>query len=596
MLALDLVNNSLLVATLLIMASVLTSLLAFRLGTPLLLAFLGVGLLAGNGFIEFDNTQVAFFIGSIALALILFESGYNTRWRSYQLAAAPSLCLSTLGTLFCCVLVAVAAHYLLDFSWPMAFLLAAIISPTDAAAVFLLLRVGGITVRERVRSTLEIESGTNDPVAILLTALCIEVALKHQGVDFLDLGWHFIAHLGLGALAGYLGGRLIAKIINRLDMEAGLYPIASLALALFIFAIAGKIGGSGFLAIYVAGLVLGNRRLRGGQSLRRFQDGLSWLAQIIMFVVLGLLADPNDLLRNLIPALIIAAILIFIARPVVTALCLWPFRFSIKERLFVGWLGLRGAVSILLALLPMAADVPNADDIFAISFLVVVFSLLLQGWTISPLAHALKLIVPEPPGPLKRMELDLPNELNHEIVTYDLQPGAPLLLQGQQNLPAWATPLLLQRGGVTEAYQALKEIRAGDRLFVFVDADKIAQLDPYFATQPQRSMADTEFYGDLQFPAATPLAALTSLYGLTFPNVLPQKTLGDLLAESFEGKYEVGDRITLGEVECVISELDDAEHVKMVGIALPSPNEPPPQDAFSILRRFVTKLFSRRAA
>ena len=345
-----------LIGTLLVLVAAFSSLLAFRFGAPLLLLFLGIGLLAGvDGLgIDFSNNSAAYFIGSLALAVILFDSGFGTPLSAFRQAAAPAIVLATFGVVVTAGLFAVAAHYLLSLGWMESFLLGAIVGSTDAAAVFFLLRIGGILIRDRVRATLEVESGTNDPMAIFLTIAVAQLVMGGPGHDEIGLALltEFFMEMGIGALAGYFGGIMIVGLVNRLDMDRGLVPIFVLALSLLVFSVTGALGGSGFLAVYVAGLYAGNRDIRGAPVIKRFQDGMTWLAQIIMFLMLGLLATPSQFIDIWAPAVLLALFLCFIARPVAVWLSLLPFDFGRAETAFVSWVGLRGAVSIMLALVP----------------------------------------------------------------------------------------------------------------------------------------------------------------------------------------------------------------------------------------------------
>jgi len=385
-------NLAILVGSLLVAAAVVTSFVSTRFGPPLLLVFLLLGLVAGeDGLgVRFDDGRVAYFIGSIALAVILFESGFETRFASFRAAAVPAITLATIGVIVTAVIVGAAAS--LAFGWPMihGLLLGTIVASTDAAAVFFLLRVGGISLRERVRSTLEVESGSNDPMAIFLTLSLVGIATVAAGESEPVLGLlrSFFVQIGLGLVLGLVGGVLMVRIVNRLELEPALYPILLIALVLVLFAATGLSNASGFLAVYVAGLVCGNARLRQVLPTRRVLQGMSWLSQIAMFLTLGLLATPSEFGAVALPAAIVAFVLIFLARPIAVWLCLIPFGFTRNETAFIAWVGLRGAVSILLAILPMIGGVTGGQDMFNAAFLVVLCSLVLQGWTIAPVASA----------------------------------------------------------------------------------------------------------------------------------------------------------------------------------------------------------------
>ena len=350
-----------LVSSGLLVASIFTSLAAFRFGAPLLLVFLFVGLAAGEDGLglQFSDAGSAYFVGSLALAVILFDSGFGTSIRSFRQSAGPAITLATLGVVFTAGIVGIAAHLFLGLGVLQSLLIGAIVGSTDAAAVFFLLRIGRITVKDRVRSTLEVESGSNDPMAIFLTMMLVEMIAAGLGTPNAGVIIGFVQQMGLGVVFGLGGGWLIATVVNRIDLEGALYPVLVLGAALFVFALTGILGGSGFLAVYVAGLVAGNRKLRGADGLRRFQGGMTWLAQIVMFVMLGLYAAPSEFMAAAPGALLLAGVLILVARPIAVWLCLLPFGFRLREQVFVGWVGLRGAVSILLAILPVIAELPT---------------------------------------------------------------------------------------------------------------------------------------------------------------------------------------------------------------------------------------------
>ncbi|HSV29797.1 MAG TPA: potassium/proton antiporter, partial [Candidatus Omnitrophota bacterium] len=376
----------------LVALSIFSSLLSFRIGAPLLLVFLGVGLLAGEdglGGIDFDDAGAAYLVGSVALAVVLFDSGFHTSFKAFRLAAVPAMVLASLGVAVTAAIVALPAHFLLGVGWVEGLLLGAIVASTDAAAVFFLLRVGGITVRDRVRSLLEIESGSNDPMAIFLAIILTQYLVDrstHVGFGAV-MAAEFARQYGLGIAAGLGGGFLIVQALNRLGIERGLLPVAGLSLALVLFAATSLAGGSGFLAVYIAGLVAGNSRLTAPDTMRRFQDGAIWLAQIAMFLTLGLLATPSEFVAVALPALAIAVVLTLVARPLAVWLCLLPFKVRANETAFVSWVGLRGAVSILLSLLPMIHGMEDGRLYFNVTFLVVLVSLAVQGWTIGPVAR-----------------------------------------------------------------------------------------------------------------------------------------------------------------------------------------------------------------
>lgn len=558
----------------LLVASILTSVAAMRFGAPLLLIFLGVGLAAGeNGLgVQFSDPQTAFLVGSAALAVILFESGFDTRLQSYRAAAGPALTLATAGVALTTGFTGLVAHYLFGLGWLESLLLGSVVSSTDAAAVFFLLRVGGITIRERVRSTLEIESGANDPMAILLTVVLLE-ALRLGGVgeDWTPFVTLFLMQMGLGLVLGMIGGVALVAVINTAKLDNALNPVVSLAVALFIFAGTNLVEGSGFLAVYVAGLVAGNSSLRGAAWLRRFHAGLTWLSQIVMFVMLGLFATPNSFGEVLLPALGLGMALIIFARPLAVVTCLLPFRFALREVAFLSWVGLRGAVSLLLALVPILADSPEGGAMFNIAFVVVVVSLVVQGWTIRPMARWLGLIVPPRMGPVERVELELPDEVNYELVTYTVHPKSPV---GRgQRLPRWARPALVLRGGQVVPLHRAQPLQPHDHVYMFIARHRLALYDKLFAASRPLDHDDREFFGDMALNPATTLGQLAELYGL--PLALPKAslTLAELFRQEFGAAAEPGDRIRLGAVELILRDRDDDGEVLSVGLAL-EPSRP----------------------
>ena len=553
--------------------AVLTSLIAFRVGAPLLLLFLVIGLLAGEngpGGLVFNDAPAAYLIGSAALAVILFDSGFHTRLASYHHAATPAITLATAGVAATVAIMAAAGRYLLGMTWPQALLVGTVLSSTDAAALFFLLRVGGITIRDRVRSTLEVESGTNDPLAIFLTLTLVAVITGSESGTWLALverlAWQAVG----GALLGFIGGLVIVVVVNRLRLEAGLVPAVVMALAIMLFAATNTLGGSGFLAAYVAGLIAGNARLQSGLALKRFQDGVTWLAQIAMFVTLGLLATPAQFPAVLGVSAMLAAVLIFIARPAAVILSLLPFRFTMQERVFIGWVGLRGAVSILLALVPLLGGVEEAGALFDIAFVVVMVSLLVQGWTVRPMARALGLIVPGV-EPVERTEIDLPGLADHEIVAYSLPPGNALA-QGRE-LPRWARPVLVRRGG--QVLTAPRQFMPGDQVYFLATPQQLPLLDKLLAEARDEAAADATLYGDFAVEASATFAALREAYGLPPLGSDEGVTLASLFEREFGTDLELGDRLHFGPVDLIVRDIRDGR-ILSVGIAL----EPPPPEGF----------------
>jgi len=558
-------NVAILIGATLVVAAAFTSLLSFRFGAPLLLVFLLVGLLAGEDGLglKFDNLGAAYFIGSIALIIILFDSGYATRLSVLRLAALPSLALATVGVVLTAVLVGVAAEVILGLSWREGLLIGVIVAPTDAAAVFFLLRVGGITLRDRVRSTLEVESGSNDPMAIFLTLALVGV-LSAGGDLSVGIIGDFALQLVVGGVGGLAAGVLIVQIVNRTQFDAGLYPIVVTALALMTFAVTGMLGGSGFLAVYVAGLVSGNARMRHAVALRRFQEGTTWLAQIAMFLTLGLLATPSQFPAVAVPALLLSAFLTLVARPIAVWVCLVAFRFSRQEMAFIAWVGLRGAVSIMLAILPIVSGLPSGRPMFNVAFVVVLVSLLVQGWTIGPMARFLGLIVPGRSGPVDRIELELPGSSAYEIVAYVVHPESAVA-RGHR-IPRWARPSLVIRNGRTLRPHRAGRPEAGDRIYVITTPEYVGLLDGLFGGRAGAD--DPQLYGDFALAPDTRLADVARAYPVELVPGDGQLTAAQFLRRELSGAIEAGDRVPLGDVDIIVRRVSDSHEIVEVGLAL----------------------------
>lgn len=588
------ISYVILIGSTLLILSILTSFAAIRIGAPLLLIFLGVGLLAGEdgiGGLLFDDVEAAFLIGSMALAVILFESGFDTKLQSYKAAAWPALSLATLGVAVTTGAVGTAAHLLLALPWTEALLLGAVVSSTDAAAVFFLLRVGGITIRDRVRSTLEIESGSNDPTAILLTLVLAQAAADGWG-DASHIALEFVRQIGLGAAFGLAGGVMIVAVINAARLDPGINPVISLAFALFIFAGTNVLGGSGFLAVYAAGLVAGNSALRGGTGLRRFHSGLAWLGQIVMFVMLGLLAAPHEFLDVLAPATALAAILILVARPLGVWLCLLPFRFTANETTFIAWVGLRGAVSLLLALVPILNGLESGRLILNVTFVVVIASLLVQGWTIGPMARWLRLIVPPRSGPVDRVELELPGEANHELVAYTVHPRSTAA-RGQRP-PRWARPSLVIRDGRVVPVHRARILQGGDHVYVFSAPGRVPMLDRLYGGARPIDGDDRDFFGDLVLSPEATVEQIAVMYGLPLSLPLAGLTLAELFRQEFGGAVEPGDRLRMGSVELIVRDMEEDGVIAAIGMALePTPVSTQRVVLFRRPREIMTALGNR---
>ncbi|TAN60536.1 MAG: potassium/proton antiporter, partial [Magnetospirillum sp.] len=422
--------------------------------------------------------------------------------------------------------------------------------------------------RERVRSVLEIESGSNDPMAIFLAIVLIRFLTEpgsHQ--DFgAAMGIELVREFGLGALVGGLGGVAIVQAVNRLAVERGLLPIAALSLALVVYGAAAVLGGSGFLAVYVAGLVAGNSKLSAPETLRRFQDGATWLAQIAMFLTLGLLATPSEFPAILPGALAVAMVLIVLARPVAVWLSLLPFRTRANETAFVAWVGLRGAVGILLGLLPMVAGIEDGRLYFNVAFIVVLVSLAVQGWTIRPVAGWLGQIVPPRIGPVERMELEIPGA-RHELVSYRIVADS-LVAAEDQRLPRWAIPSLVLREGRSLLGASAGRLRPGDTVYLFARPERVLHLDRLFASPATMAEADRQFFGDFALDPMVRMEAVSFLYDVPIEAVDKDLRLDEFLRRELARAPGIGDRVPVGGVELIVRALSKNGAIAEVGLAL----------------------------
>jgi potassium/hydrogen antiporter len=593
MAALDTVSLTIMFAALLVLAGILSSLVALRFGAPLLLVFLLVGMLAGEsgpGGIKFDDVRTTYLVGSVALALILFDGGLRTRLTTFRSVLAPSLVLATIGVLLTAVLTAPVARLLLGFDWIESLLVGAVVASTDAAAVFLLIRVHGLRLRPRIGATLEVESGTNDPFAIFLTVALVELALAANTPWYSVLNTLAIQAIG-GAAIGLLGGRVTVIALNRLDLPQGLHAPLVMTGALVVFGVAQTLHGSGFLAVYLAGLIVGNRPMRAHNGVIAFLDAATWLAQIVMFVLLGLLVSPVRLLEHALPALAVAAALMFLARPIAVFLCLAPFRFSWREKAFVSWVGLRGAVGIFLASIPLLVGMRDAFAFFDIGFVVVLVSLLVQGWTITFAARRLYIAMPRSDLAPRRIELDLPGQLEHELVGYAVGSKNPYLRR--RLVPSWAKLMLVVRDRRVLAASEADGIREGDHAYFLAPPEKAQALDRFFVDMPPPAAPDLRLLGDFFVSGDVTLGTLGEIYGLSIAPEDTATTLSDWFATYLPHKAKIGDRLPLGAIQLVVDGVAKGR-VTTVGLDLAeSAKAPAPERLRAQIKQSFRRAFAR---
>ena len=472
-------SASILIVGALLAAALAASLIAGRLRLPGLVLFLGLGMLVGSdglGWIAFDNFELAEAIGVVALALILFEGGLAAGWGEIRPVLRPSLSLALPGTLVTAVVTGFAASWLFGFSTIEGLLLGSIVASTDGAAVFSLLR--GTGLKRKLERTLEAEAGMNDPVAVLLVLGFIEWEL-HPGYGVPDLLLLFAQELVIGLAAGVAVGRLAQWAFRQMQFSSpGLYPVASLAAAALSFGSASALHGSGFLAVYLTGLALGTGNLPAKRTITAFHEGLAWVAQLGMFLTLGLLVFPSELPEVAGKGTLLALLVVFVSRPLATAISLIGARFSVREQAFIGWAGLRGAVPVVLATFPILDGVPRSDEYFNIVFFAVVLSTILQGTTIEPVARWLRVTSDEPARMPSVIEVGTVRELGADVVEHlirdgDAAAGARLRDLG---LPRDALVSLIVRGDEALLPRGSTRVEAGDRLLVLVRREVAGQL------------------------------------------------------------------------------------------------------------------------
>ncbi|WP_407167354.1 potassium/proton antiporter [Bradyrhizobium sp. ORS 111] len=592
MASLDSVSIAILLGAVLVMAGILSSLLALRFGAPLLLVFLLVGMLAGDsgpGHLQFDDVRTTYLVGSVALALILFDGGLKTRFASIRTVLAPSMMLATTGVLLTALITAPVAHYVLDLNWTESLLVGAVVASTDAAAVFLLVHTQGLRLRPRVGATLEAESGTNDPFAIFLTLMLVEfISIGQSSASHIAM--EFIQEAVLGAVIGVIGGRLVVLALNYVALPQGLHAPFVTTAALVIFGGSQMVHASGFLAVYLAGIIIGNRPTRAHNSVVTFLDAATWLAQIVMFVLLGLLVSPHRLLSSVGGAVAVAFALMLVARPLAVLICLAPFKFNWREKVFIAWTGLRGAVAIFLASIPMLVGLSKAYLYFDVAFVVVIISLLLQGWTLAPAARRLHVALPRTERGPRRVELDLPGQLEQQLVGYPVRSKSLYFRRGL--IPSWSKPTLVIRDERILTPTEADPVEPGDYLYLLAPPQRAEALDRFFVDMPPSAAPDPHLLGDFMVSGEHTLGELAEIYGVKVDENQARLTLADYFDVNLDRTPKEGAELALDTIVLVARNISGGR-VNVVGLRLPEEEEESvPETRMRIVRRKLADIWA----
>ena len=476
-------ENILLIGSILLFVSIVVGKTGYRFGVPALLLFLLVGMLFGSDGLglQFHNAKIAQFIGMVALSVILFSGGMDTKFKEIRPILSPGIVLSTVGVFLTALFTGLFIWYLSGMSWtnihfPLitSLLLASTMSSTDSASVFAILRSQKMNLKHNLRPMLELESGSNDPMAYMLTIVLIQF-IQSDGMGTGNIIGSFIIQFLVGAAAGYILGKLAILILNKINIDnQSLYPILLLSFVFFTFAITDLLRGNGYLAVYIAGMMVGNHKITFRKEIATFMDGLTWLFQIIMFLMLGLLVNHHEMIEVAVVALLIGVFMIVIGRPLSVFLCLLPFRkITLKSRLFVSWVGLRGAVPIIFATYPVVANVEGSNMIFNIVFFITIVSLIVQGTSVSFVARLLHLSTPlEKTG--NDFGVELPEEIDTDLsdmtITMEMLNEADTLKD--MNLPKGTLVMIVKRGDEFLIPNGTLKLHVGDKLLLISEKNK----------------------------------------------------------------------------------------------------------------------------
>jgi len=582
----DTLNILYLVGALLIFTSIMASTLSARLGVPLLLLFLVVGMLAGEEGIlgiHFSQYGIANFVGQAALACILLDGGLRTSIQSFRVGLKPAIVLATWGVVATVLVLGVFVTWLLNVDWRVGLLMAAIVGSTDAAAVFSLLRNGGVKLNDRVQATLELESGANDPLAILLVTGLIALNVDPEGQTVFGFLGLLLQQLGFGLGVGLLAGYVLAKMLPKVHLAEGMYAILILSAGLCVFAATNLMGGSGFLAVYLAGMIIGNQKIRATEHVLRVMDSFAWLSQAVLFVVLGLLVTPSNVLNVWHYSVAIAAFMILVARPIAVYSSVRPFKFKDREIAFISWVGLRGAVPITLAILPVMASIDEAFLLFDIAFGVVVLSLVLQGTTIPVMARLFKVRIPTNNDPKEEHEVWVSDKASITLYEFEVKSGAFAMGRHPKDISSRISPdeievFALVRSGRLVKVDKDTTLNFGDIVWYAMRGNHASQIAQIFNDTKLDKRAIEDFYGDwllspnvklgdLPFFAELQKAEASLPKNKQAPISIWQQTVAEFVMANLTATPVPGDKIAVNEEwSLVIKEVDNRGKPCAIGL------------------------------
>ena len=574
----DQLNHIMLIIGLLLSCSIFASRISSIMGLPVLLLFLILGMMCGeNGIIlgiQFSNYHLAFYIANLALAIIIFDGGCQTSFFTFKTASKPAIILSTLGVLITTLIVGGAVYYIFKMSFFESLLVGCMIGSTDAGAVFSLLGSNGVSLKNKVQGPLEIESATNDPMAIFLTITVIEIikatvnsndVTASETFTISNALLFFIKQFSFGIVFGIVFGYLGRMLLNAINIPNGLYSLLVLGVAFTGFAITSSMDGSGFLAIFIIGMIISNTNMRQLLYIRPVQDGLTWLSQICLFLMLGLLVEPPKLIEHTVDGLIVACVMAFFARPVAVFLCLkLLFKFSTRELLFISWVGLRGSVPIVLAIYPIMNDIPNGDIFFNIAFVVVIFSLLVQGATILPVAKFFDVYAPSSTTPVSKGQMGITIDDDYEIFNYEIKHKTcqDQLLSEIKFPNRTMVASVFRKSQILHPVSRLK-LKKGDIISIIGHSDDELLLNAIFNGDTPVKKVHYPYNGDILLSGEANMTEIAEKYDLVITSKEQDLNLGDFLSYHLGGIPTVGERLTVIDCRFTICEVFGSQIIKV---------------------------------